>query len=380
MATGWHMKPTAVSTGEAALAALGEAQQAREHYALAIVDARMPEMDGFTLVERIKSRSDLHQPTVIMLTSAGKVGDGARCRDLGVSGYLMKPVKKADLRDAIMIALGRPLGDGSAPSLITQHSLRETRRSLRILVAEDSPVNLKLVVRMLEKRGHLVVCALNGQEAIEKLEAEPFDVVLMDVQMPETDGLEATRIIRERERAADRRTPIVAMTAHAMKGDRERCLAAGMDGYISKPLRAGELFETISRLVPPTGKASKGTSRVQGGAPEVMDMAAATMRLEGDVELLKEIADVFLEQSPQLLLRIKEAAERGDSKTVERAAHTIKGSVSNFAAEPAYRAAQKLEEMGRHGDINRAGEACADLESEIERLKPALAALGRRAL
>jgi PAS domain S-box-containing protein len=372
----WGMKPAAVESGAHALKALEVAARRGAPFRLAIVDSRMPGMDGFGLVERIKKRDDLPQPTILMLTSAGKVGDGARCRELGISGYLMKPIKKSDLWEAIMLALGRNPDDVKSADLITQHSLREHRRSLRILVAEDSPVNLKLVVRLLEKRGHAVITAANGSEALRACDKHDIDVILMDVQMPDVDGFEATAAIRTKERATGAHVPIVAMTAHAMKGDRERCLKAGMDAYISKPIKAGELFETIEKLARTVKRRSPWSAAV-GPEYDVMDWSAAVRHLEGDVELLKEMAEVFLEQSSDLLHKMREAASSGDGGTLERAAHTLKGSVSNFAAKRAFNAAHRLEQIGRSGELSEAANAVAVLEQEIENLKPALTALGR---
>jgi signal transduction histidine kinase/CheY-like chemotaxis protein/HPt (histidine-containing phosphotransfer) domain-containing protein len=376
MVSGWGMRPSTASSGDSALEIMHKAKQDSREFELAIIDARMPEMDGFALVEEINSREDLYEPTVIMLTSAGKVGDGARCRELGVSGYLMKPAKKSDLWDAVMIALGNPPNEGKERELITQHSLRENRRSMRVLVAEDSAVNLKLIVKLLEKRGHAVESANTGKKVLRSLEQRPFDLVLMDVQMPEMDGLEATAAIREREKATDEHIPIIAMTAHAMKGDRERCLDAGMDAYVSKPVRAGELFETIERIVPKALRTGRGMPPEADGS-EVIDWKGAFKHFEGDVDLLKEIAEMFLEETPLILAKIKDAVRRGDHNALERAAHTVKGSVGNFAAKHAFQAAQRVEQIGRDGDMGEAEDAYKALDAEIEKLKPALAALGR---
>ena len=376
LAIDWGMIPTVKSSGDAALQAMEKAAESGHAFKLAIIDARMPEMDGFGLVERIKNLNDLPQPTIIMLTSAGRVGDGARCRELGISGYLVKPVKKSDLWEAIMLALGRPPTDGKPADLITQHSLRETRRSLRVLVAEDSPVNLKLVVRLLEKRGHTAVTAADGKEAVEAYEKGKFDLILMDIQMPGMDGFEATSAIREREKTTGGHIPIVAMTAHAMKGDRERCLEAGMDKYVSKPIRAGEMFATIEGVVG-GARDDQRIAAARSQCDDVISWEDAVKQMEGDVELLKEIAEMFLEESPVLMDRMRQAAAEGDCKKLERAAHTIKGSVGNFAAKSAFEAAQMLEKIGREGDLDQAAEAFKALEREIERLKPALVALGR---
>jgi signal transduction histidine kinase/CheY-like chemotaxis protein len=244
----WRMQPASVGGGTAALTHLRLASEAGNPFPLVIVDADMPGMDGFALAERIKERPELEGTAIMMLTSAGQRGDAARCQHLGVAAYLTKPIQQTELLEAILSVLGHGLQDGETPELVTRHWLREGRRSLRILLAEDNAVNQRLVVRLLEKRGDTVLVANTGREALAALEKEPFDIVLMDVQMPEMDGLEAASLIREREKGAGVRQPIVALTAHAMKGDQERCMAAGMDGYVSKPIHAQQLFRLIDAL------------------------------------------------------------------------------------------------------------------------------------
>jgi two-component system, sensor histidine kinase and response regulator len=205
-------------------------------------------VDGFDLVEEIRKRPQLSDTIIVMLTSAGQRGDAARCRQLGVAAYLTKPIGESELLDAILRVLGsNPQTKG--PELVTRHSLREEKKSLRILLAEDNEVNQKLAVRLLEKRGHRVAVANNGREALEWFERETFDVALLDVQMPEMDGFEATAAIRKRELTTRQHLPVIAMTAFAMQGDRERCLASGMDGYIAKPIQPRRLFEVLDEMV-----------------------------------------------------------------------------------------------------------------------------------
>jgi len=249
----WQMKPMLVEGGREALVALRLAIEAGQPFPLVLTDMQMPDMDGFALVERIRENPALAGATIMMLTSAGARGDAARCRELGISAYLTKPIRKAELLQAIMTALGKRQKEADRPVLVTRHSLREARRGLRILLAEDNAVNQMLAVRLLEKRGYSVAVANNGREALAILEGAAFsgfDAVLMDVQMPEMDGFEATAAIRAKEKPLGKHLPIIAMTAHAMKGDEERCLAAGMDGYVSKPVRADELFANIEKLFP----------------------------------------------------------------------------------------------------------------------------------
>ncbi len=247
----WEMKSRSVEGGEEALAQLSAAREAGEPYALILTDMHMPKMDGFALVERIRQRPELSTATIMMLTSAGHRGDAARCQELGVAAYLLKPIRQSELREAIARVLGAREQEGAIP-LITRFSLQDARDPasvLRVLLAEDNPVNQLLASRLLEKRGHRVVVTANGREALAALEKESYDLVLMDIQMPEMDGLEATAAIREKEKGSGIHQPVIAMTAHAMKGDRERCLAGGMDGYLSKPIRLQELDELLEAYV-----------------------------------------------------------------------------------------------------------------------------------
>ncbi len=248
MLTHWGMKPSVASSGRQALAMLQQAQQAGEPFALVLLDNMMPEMDGFMLVEHIHQHPELAQATLMMISSAGRREDAQRCREAGVSAYMTKPIRRAELMDSILRALSLKESETDSARLAMHPSRNPCARRLQILLAEDSLVNQKLAVRLLEKRGHTVTVAGNGREALAALDQQSFDIVLMDVQMPEIDGLEATEAIRAKERSTGEHVPIVAMTAAAMKGDRERCLQAGMDNYVSKPLQPSELFDVVERL------------------------------------------------------------------------------------------------------------------------------------
>jgi len=250
MLSNWHANPTAVDSGARAIIALIEAHGLGRTYPLILVDAQMPEMDGFALAGSIRKNPEWKAATIMMLSSAGQRGDAKRCRELGVAAYLTKPVRQRELLDAILIALGtRPAGE-AVPSLVTRHSLRENSGHFRILLVEDNAVNQLLAVRLLEKGGHAVAVAGNGKEALATLKKQSFDLILMDVQMPEMDGFEATAAIRDLEKESGKHSPIIAMTAHSMAGDKERCLEAGMDDYISKPIRPEELIELLGRYSP----------------------------------------------------------------------------------------------------------------------------------
>ncbi len=248
----WEMKTSSVESGEEALVELEAAHRAGAAYPLVITDLLMPGMDGFHLVEQIRSRPELCTATIMMLTSAGTRGDSDRCRELDVAAYLMKPIRQSELREAVARVLGARSQEGAIP-LITRYSLKDAREpgsSMRVLLAEDNVVNQRLAVRLLEKRGHQVKLASNGQEALRTLEQESFDLVLMDLQMPEMDGFEATAALRKREKTTGTHQWVIALTAHAMKGDRERCLEGGMDGYLSKPIRPQELDAVLENCPP----------------------------------------------------------------------------------------------------------------------------------
>jgi len=247
---GWGMIPTLTAGFVEAFAALREAQQAGRPFDLVLTDLQMPHADGFTLAQAIKKAPALAGATIVMVTSGGQPGDAARCREVGIAAYLSKPVKRSELRAAILLALGLQTAERDRPMLVTRHFLRETRNTLRILLVEDNTVNQLVAKRLLEKRGHSVVVAKDGSDALAILDESKwagFSCVLMDVQMPGMDGFECTAIIRERERITGRRLPIIAMTAHAMKGDEDRCRAAGMDAYVSKPFQPDEVFDILER-------------------------------------------------------------------------------------------------------------------------------------
>jgi CheY-like chemotaxis protein len=250
----WGMKSVPVNGGEQALAELSEAHRAGDPYTLILTDLLMPAMDGFEFIEKVRARGETASTTILMLTSAGHRGDGSRCQDLRVAAYLLKPVRQSELRAAICQAVGARQQSSELP-LITRYSVAgagEPSISLRVLLAEDNAVNQKLAGRLLEKRGHRVIVAVNGREALKLFEEETFDMILMDVQMPEMDGLEAVAAIRRLEESQGHRhrTPVIALTAHAMKGDRDRCMAAGMDGYLAKPLRPSELDDILTKYSP----------------------------------------------------------------------------------------------------------------------------------
>jgi two-component system sensor histidine kinase/response regulator len=372
----WRMRPRAVDSGAAALAALQASALAGEPYELVLLDCHMPEMDGFTLAGHIQADPALSGATVLMLTSAGQPEDVERCRQLGVRAYLTKPVRQSELLETILATLGgSPLHTRLAAA--GEHAVPDGARPLHILVAEDNSVNQKLALALLRKQGHTATIANTGRAAIEAVAQEAFDVVLMDVQMPEMDGMEATAEIRRRERQKGGRVPIIAMTAHAMKGDRERCLEAGMDGYVSKPIQMQELFSAIATLVPtaPAGSAPRSDAPAASENGAILDQAEALARVGGDWGLLKSLTEVFFDSYPVQLTQMREAINGGDAAGVYRLAHTLVGAVGIFGAPSALAAAARLEAMGREGKLTGATEAWKRLDSALGRLKPALTAL-----
>jgi CheY-like chemotaxis protein/HPt (histidine-containing phosphotransfer) domain-containing protein len=313
----------------------------------------------------------------MMLSSGARPGDRARCFELGISAYLTKPVKQSDLMDTIVGVLGsRPSRPRRRPGAARPP---KGARSLRVLVAEDNAVNQQVAVGMLERAGHQATVAANGREVLALLEKGAFDLVLMDVQMPELDGLETTAAIRERERATGGHLPIVALTAHAMKGDAERCLEAGMDAYLAKPLQPRELAAAIEGVL---GTAASGLAAPAGPEPEpptagadVLDLDRLLERVGGDRRALADLVRIFRADWPRQVERIRAAIRASDAAALRAAAHALKGAVSNFAAPPATNAALRLQKLGEAGRLEGAGAALEHLEREAESLLSTLAAL-----
>ncbi len=382
----WKMRPTAVDSGAAALAALQQATSAAEPPHLILLDAHMPDKDGFTVAREIKDNPAWAAIRVVMLTSAGQPGDVSSCRQLGIDSYAMKPLKQSELLQVILTALssrepkaksGEPVALPSGSPLLTQGP------GPKALLVEDNVVNQVLATRLLEKQGFAVVVAGNGKEALAALERQPFDLVLMDVQMPEMNGLEATRLIRQMEAGTERHLPILAMTAHAMKGDRERCLEVGMDGYVSKPIQPRELVEAIVAVMEDRGLVIGEKTKTPTSSPitnhqspittkAVLNWEEALQRVGGDVGLLREVAQLFLDTCSKQLVDLESALRRGDWAAVQVTAHALKGSVSIFGATAAFEAALRVENLARLGELNQAEAAWAALQEAIARLLAAL--------
>jgi PAS domain S-box-containing protein len=360
MLANWRMKPVAVESAAAALAELTRAAETGEPYPLVLVDSRMPEVDGFALAGQIRARSALAGATIMMLVSTDRQGSVERCREIGIRACLMKPIKQSELLDALLTLMhGKENGRSVAAPVPPVAPIRMDRR-LRILLAEDHPVNQRLALRLLEKGGHSTAIARNGKEVLSALEREPFDLVLMDIEMPEMGGFEATARIRQREQGTGRHVPILALTAHAMKGDRERCLEGGMDGYLSKPIQARELYQAIDALLP------------EQAAAAILDRAAALEHVGGDPQLLRELTDVFLQDCPRLETEIRTALQNGDVAALQRGAHSLKGAASILGGQSVFEAALRLEKMGRMGDLAQAQSAWEILKQALDQLRDAL--------
>jgi two-component system sensor histidine kinase/response regulator len=383
---GWGLRPAAAAGAAEALSSLEHAAAAGEPFALVLLDAMMPDVDGFTLAERIRTHPTLSDTALVMLSSAGRGGNAAHCRALNVT-YLHKPVKPSELlraiKRAIQMSCERSPSSSSArnslakliPDLPAEPSALISRHPpLRVLLAEDNLVNQRLALRLLEKQGHTVTVAPDGQAALDAFDRERFDLVLMDVQMPVLNGLETTERLRQREQGTGRRVPVLALTAHAMQGDRERCLAAGMDAYVTKPLRFEELLAAIARFVPaaPLQESAAIPDGDKTPIGAAYDLNQALARVEGDRELLREMIGLFFTQAQKLLPEIRTAGEGGDGNTLERSAHKLRGSMGSFVADRASAAALRLEIMGRTGEFVGAEEAITDLEHEVARLRGAL--------
>jgi signal transduction histidine kinase/CheY-like chemotaxis protein len=347
----WRMKPIVAKDGPGALKALRDVDPMNP-FRLVLLDASMPGMDGFEIADRMASMPEAGAATVMMLSSAVHPGDGGRCRELGVAAHHVKPLSPSELLRSIVRVLSRP-GE-ELHRLVAKDAASLTKR---VLLAEDNAVNRQLVIGILERRGHAVTVAHNGKEAVAALERQNFDVVLMDVQMPEMGGLEATRLIRERETATGEHVPIVALTARAMKGDREMCLAAGMDDYISKPIDRRDLLRLVENAPIPAAAAY---------APK--EREAFAERFSGDATLASEVASLFVAESPAMMQRLRDAIRRQSAEDIRLAAHALKGAVGAFTVVGAMETAARIEELARAGRVD-------ETEAQLEVIEPQIAQL-----
>ena len=399
---GWGFAPVVVQSGADALEAVAPASGTGTAFDLVLIDAGTPEMDGFALAHALQQRGS-RAALVMMLTTAGRRTARANDRELRIAAYLTKPIRSGDLLAAIVRALGAGFVGEEGSRMPDRRTPAIARRPLRLLLAEDNVINQKLMLRLLEKVGHSATVVRTGRAALEALARDNYDIVLMDVQMPEMDGFEATAAIRANERTTGAHIPLNAITAHAMRGDRERCLQAGFDGYVSKPIHFEDLFDTIDELAPspaaqvartdpgararaaaisavtppvepaPAAPALAGVAGVPDPSPP-FSMEIALERTGGDRKLLEEIIAVLLTEIPNWTRELAGAIRRRDAVEVHRIAHTIKGAVDSCGASRAYDAAMVLERMGRAGELDDAEAVFATLEREIARALPDLTA------
>ncbi len=360
----WGMHTTTAEDGPSALEAVDTAAAANEPFALVVVDHQMPVMNGLEVITRIRERSDEAAPVLLLLSSVGQNQDAARLSALGVAASLTKPVRQAVLRDALLSAFGH----AGAP-VVREHDrpARASDPALRVLLAEDNPINQRVFLAVLQKAGYNVTAVADGRAAVEAAAVSPsVDVILMDLQMPTMGGLDAAAAIRQAEAGTGRRVPIIALTAHALKGDRERCLAAGMTGYLSKPVQPGDLIAAIREATgqPPIPRAS-------GPAP-IIDADDVLARVDGDRDLLRELLLIFSAQSRDLMTTIRRAIAARDAHGIEQAAHTLRGSVGNFGADAATQTALALELAARNNQLAGTDTLAAQLSAQLAAIENAI--------
>jgi two-component system sensor histidine kinase/response regulator len=350
------------SGAEPAFAALRAGQAQGRPFDLAIIDAQMPDHDGFELAAWVRVDPALAGVRLCMLTSAGQRGDAQRCRELGIAGYLTKPISRFDVLEAVSLILGSEKPAGVA-DVVTRHTVREARRQLKLLLAEDNPINQEVAAAMLRKRGHQVDVVGNGREAVDAVARERYDLVLMDIQMPELDGLEATQAIRASPSGTGLR--IVAITAHASPADKERCLAAGMDGYLSKPFKARDLFTTVEGWAEPAASAPAGESAARS---DPVDLAGfrESLRQAGVEEAIGGILKAFVADAPGRLDALKKAVKASDPRAIERAAHAFRSPAATIGAERLAALLQVVEVAAKEGSAEQAATKLEEVRAEVE--------------
>jgi PAS domain S-box-containing protein len=380
----WGMRPADVPDGPAAIEALGRAIDEGDPFRIAVLDMQMPGMDGESLGRAIKADARLAGTQLVMLTSIGTRGDAARLQQIGFTGCLTKPARQQELMRALSKALA---GSDAAPfqpapaSASVRHTAREyqnrfTGRLMRILVAEDNITNQQVALGIIRNLGLRADAVADGAEAVRALETLPYDLVLMDVQMPVVDGLEATRQIRSPLSAVrDHAVPIVAMTAHAFAGDRETCLGAGMDDYVSKPVSPRALAEALERWLPRDGAARTTAGPERESSPQALiwDEAGLLDRLMGDEQLVEDVVGAYLADTQRQIQSLEASLDIGDLSGVERYAHSIKGASGNVGGERVRSVAAEIEAAGRTGNLSAALDRAADVRREFETLQTVLA-------
>jgi CheY-like chemotaxis protein/HPt (histidine-containing phosphotransfer) domain-containing protein len=367
----WGMICDECAGRECAMEILEVAARYDNHYHLLFIDSEAPEIDDQEVVRKIERYSNAQDLHIVLLTPAARKGEIRNLRSLDIAASLFKPVKLTELTEVVMNIVQGDTSDS------TEHCQKRSgsgavdeetteKGPLNILLAEDNQVNRKLALTLLNKCGYSVVTVENGQEALDAIETRPFDVVFMDIQMPVMDGFEATSRIRENEKTTGTHIPIIAMTAHAMKGDRENCLNAGMDDYVSKPVKKSDITAAVSRVL--KKRAERITPRrEETGTTSTKEytMDSILEHFDGDIEFFNQIFEIFVDDYPEQLESIAVAIREGDNAVLENAAHSLKGAVANFRITHLRELAYKLEVMGREGDLTGAEETLEALKTAI---------------
>jgi two-component system sensor histidine kinase/response regulator len=358
----WGMEPICAESGSEALGLFQKSREQGDPFPLVLLDQNMPFMDGYEVAEKLRAMSTREQPTIIILSSTPTAADQNRAKKLGIERRLLKPLRRGTLLEAIREGLCLPASPASTPIFSKEAS---GKQGLRLLLVEDNAVNQRLAIRLLEKMGHSVTLAVNGREAVAMFSRETFDLLLMDIQMPVMSGVEATQQIRKQEQRTGGHIPIIAMTANAMAGDAEKYLAAGMDGYVSKPVRTGLLRAEIDRLAKP--KKRPGAPAVKDSEMSIsqthINLEELRARAENDRELMRDLFSIFKEEFPQRFQALREAVQSRDAKRVAMEAHTLKGMLSNLAAGKAAGAAADLESLARNGETSKFEESLSAFQS-----------------
>jgi CheY-like chemotaxis protein len=363
MLEGWKMSAITAAGIDEAKQILTKAEENEHPVEVILIDSSLPDKEGFELTRWINGRSQLDSKVIMMLTFTD-LRANAYFKNLGLTTTIMKPVRPSDLQAAIMFAL-----EIEKPGLKSEDDAlpRKANQPLKILVAEDTPFNQKFILRLLGRWGHQTVMVENGLQVLEALDAETFDLVIMDVRMPEMDGYEASRKIRESEKTNGGHIPIIAITAHAVKGDRERCLEAGMDEYVSKPISSDKLFEIIETLAAGKSPDMAGTDN-KADTLNSFDKQTLIDAFDHDWGFFKEVVDLFVSDYPRMMVDIRQAFETGDTDALIRTAHSLKGMLSLFNAQAAAQKTIKLQELGKQGEFS-------EIENEIEALSGELSML-----
>ena len=371
----WGCKYKETSSGAQALEELRFALADNDPFEIAVIDTQMPEMDGETLGQKIKQDPDLKNTILLLLTSIGKRGDAKRIEEIGFAAYLTKPVKQLQLYDCLTAVFSRKKEElnNQTATIVTRHSIAEDKkRKHRILLAEDNITNQQVAMNILRKFGYNADIVNNGKEALRALEKIPYDLLLMDCQMPEMDGYEATGEIRNpTSRVLDHKIPVIAMTAHAMKGDREKCMEAGMNDYLCKPINPQELLDVIEKwlLKGGTFKQKESTDADVNSKKKIFDKKGLLDRLMGDEDLASKILNDFVNDVPNKLVALKEALNNGDASSVQNHAHNLKGASANVGAIALHEAAQEIEVAVGNGSMEQTAAVISKLDEQFVALR-----------